>query len=35
MEKARKVEEQNIDAELEYDLQKSRELNTPANAPVK
>jgi HAE1 family hydrophobic/amphiphilic exporter-1 len=29
MEKARKVEQQNIDAELEYDLQKSREINTP------
>jgi HAE1 family hydrophobic/amphiphilic exporter-1 len=29
MEKGRKVEQQNIDPELEYDLQKSRELNTP------
>ncbi len=28
MEKARKVEEQNIDPELEYDLQKSRELHS-------
>jgi HAE1 family hydrophobic/amphiphilic exporter-1 len=35
MEKGRKVEEQNIDAELEYDLQKSRELNTPVKAPAK
>jgi HAE1 family hydrophobic/amphiphilic exporter-1 len=35
MEKGRKVEEQNIDAELEYDLQKSRELNTSVKAPVK
>jgi HAE1 family hydrophobic/amphiphilic exporter-1 len=30
MAKAKKVEEQNIDPELEYDLRKSRELNTPA-----
>ncbi len=30
MEKARRVEEQNIDPELEYDLRKSRELNAPA-----
>jgi HAE1 family hydrophobic/amphiphilic exporter-1 len=29
MEKAQKVEQQNIDPELEYDLQKSRDLNTP------
>jgi HAE1 family hydrophobic/amphiphilic exporter-1 len=35
MEKARKVEEQNIDPELEYDLRKSRELNSPVKAPVK
>ncbi|HVN49412.1 MAG TPA: efflux RND transporter permease subunit [Bacteroidota bacterium] len=30
MEKAKRVEEQNIDAELEYDLQKSREHHTSA-----
>ncbi len=30
MEKAKKVEEQDIDPELEYDIQKSRELNKPA-----
>jgi len=29
MEKARKVEQQNIDPELEYDLLKSRELTPP------
>jgi len=29
MEKARKVEEQNIDPELEYEIQKSRELSNP------
>ena len=29
-EKAKKVEEQNIDTELEYDLQKARELHRPA-----
>jgi HAE1 family hydrophobic/amphiphilic exporter-1 len=29
MEKARKVEEQNIDPELEYEIQKSRELSKP------
>jgi HAE1 family hydrophobic/amphiphilic exporter-1 len=27
MEKAKRVEQQNIDPELEYDLQKSRELH--------
>ncbi len=32
MEKAKKVEEQNIDLELEYEIQKSRELNKPAEA---
>jgi HAE1 family hydrophobic/amphiphilic exporter-1 len=30
VEKAKKVEEQNIDTELEYDLQKARELHRPA-----
>jgi HAE1 family hydrophobic/amphiphilic exporter-1 len=29
MEKARKVEEQNIDPELEYEILKSRELSKP------
>ncbi len=29
MEKAQKVEQQNIDAELEYEIQKSRDLNKP------
>jgi HAE1 family hydrophobic/amphiphilic exporter-1 len=29
MEKARKVEEQNIDPELEYEIQKSRDLSKP------
>ena len=32
MEKARKVEEQNIDPELEFEIQKSRELNNPGQA---
>ncbi len=32
MEKAKKVEEQNIDPELEYEINKSRELNKPAQA---
>ena len=32
MEKARKVEEQNIDPELEFEIQKSRELNKPGQA---
>jgi HAE1 family hydrophobic/amphiphilic exporter-1 len=31
MEKARKVEAQDIDAELEYELQKSRDLNNQAD----
>ena len=30
MEKAKKVEAQNIDPELEFELQKSRELHKPA-----
>ena len=30
MEKEKKVEEQDIDPALEYDIQKSRELNKPA-----
>ena len=30
MEKAKKVEEQNIDAEMEYEIQKSRDLQKPA-----
>jgi HAE1 family hydrophobic/amphiphilic exporter-1 len=29
MEKAKKVEQQNIDPELEYEIQKSRELSKP------
>jgi HAE1 family hydrophobic/amphiphilic exporter-1 len=32
MEKAKKVEEQNIDPELEFEIQKSRELNKPGQA---
>jgi hydrophobic/amphiphilic exporter-1 (mainly G- bacteria), HAE1 family len=32
MEKAKKVEEQNIDPELEFEIQKSRELNNPGKA---
>jgi HAE1 family hydrophobic/amphiphilic exporter-1 len=32
MEKAKKVEQQDIDPELEYDIQKSRELNKPQEA---
>ncbi len=32
MEKAKKVEAQNIDPELEFEIQKSRELNKPAQA---
>ena len=32
MEKERKVEEQNIDAELEFEIQKSRELSKPGQA---
>ena len=32
MEKERKVEEQNIDAELEFEIQKSRELSKPDRA---
>ncbi len=32
MEKEKKVEEQNIDPELEYEIQKSRELNKPQQA---
>ena len=32
MEKAKKVEEQNIDPELEYEIQKSREQHKPDQA---
>jgi len=32
MEKAKKVEEQNIDPELEFEIQKSREMNNPGQA---
>jgi HAE1 family hydrophobic/amphiphilic exporter-1 len=32
MEKAKKVEEKNIDPELEYEINKSRELNKPDQA---